>query len=57
MPLIIDRFNISQKCIFVLVCLESVHTSGVVKRQSSRVTSHDLALAVRLLLQSTMSRM
>ena len=29
--------------------------SGVVKRQSWRVTSHDLAIAVRLLLQSTMS--
>ena len=32
-----------------------MNTSGVVKRQSSRVTSHDLAVAVRLLFQSTMS--
>ena len=31
------------------------NTSGVVKRQSSRVTSHDLAIAVRVLLQNTMS--
>ena len=31
------------------------NTSGVVKRQSSRVTSHDLAIAVRLLLQCTIS--
>ena len=33
----------------------SVNTSGIVKRQSSQVTSHDLAIAVRLLLQSMTS--
>ena len=33
----------------------SVNTFGVVKRQSSQVTSHDLAIAVCLLLQSTTS--
>ena len=33
----------------------SVNTSGVVKRQSSQVTSHDFAIAVRLLLQSMTS--
>ena len=33
----------------------SVNTSGVVKRHSSQVTSHDLAIAVRLLLQSMTS--
>ena len=32
-----------------------VNTSGVVKRPSSQVTSHDLAIAVRLLLQSMTS--
>ena len=32
-----------------------VNTSGVVKRQSSQVTSHDFALAVRLPLQSMTS--
>ena len=33
----------------------SVNMSGVVKHQSSQVTSHDLAIAVRLLLQSMTS--
>ena len=33
----------------------SVNTSGVVKRQLSQATSHDFAIAVRLLLQSMTS--
>ena len=33
----------------------SVNTSGVVKRQSTQVTSHDLAITLRLLLQSMTS--
>ena len=33
----------------------SVNTSGVVKRQSSQVTSHDFAIAVHLLLQGMTS--
>ena len=33
----------------------SVDTSGVIKHQSSQVTSHDLAIAVYLLLQSMTS--
>ena len=38
-----------------VVDFRSVNTSNVVKRQSSQVTSHDLAIAVRLLLQSVTS--